>query len=167
MGKFLLGLLTGFILVVLIGVIGFFALASLRSKPPRSPMVPRSCSTSRGDLPEKPPIEFSIPGLAERTSITVENVWSMLRRAASDSRVKAVVFEPEASAPVGPPCRKFTRIWKRFRKSGKPLIAWLRSPTLRDYYMATACLEDLHAAHRSAQPEGHRVPADVFQEHAG
>ena len=33
MGKFLLGLITGVILVVLIGVIGFFAIASLRSKP--------------------------------------------------------------------------------------------------------------------------------------
>ena len=32
MGKFLLGLVTGAILVVLIGVIGFFAVASLRAE---------------------------------------------------------------------------------------------------------------------------------------
>ncbi len=34
MGKFLLGLITGAILVILICVLGFFALASLKSKPP-------------------------------------------------------------------------------------------------------------------------------------
>ena len=28
---------------------------------------------------------------------------------------------------------------ENFRKSGKPLVAWLQSPGLRDYYMATAC----------------------------
>src|SRR6185312_15141634 len=98
MGKFLLGLLTGAILVVLIGVIGFFAIASLRSKPPAVADGSTLVLHLWGDVPEKPPVEFSIPGFGERNGITVENVWSMLRRAAFDSRIKAVIFEPEGAS---------------------------------------------------------------------
>ena len=97
MGKFLLGLLTGAILTVLVCVIGFFAVASLRSRPATIPDGSTLILHLSGDIPEKSPVEFSIPGFAERPSITVENVWSMLRRAAADPRVKAVVFEPECS----------------------------------------------------------------------
>ena len=138
MGKFLLGLLTGVILVVLVGVIGFFAVASLKSRPATIADGSTLVLHLSGNLPEKPPIEFSIPGLAERTSITVESVWSMLRRAASDSRVKAVVFEPEDVSAGWATMQEVHADLETFRKSGKPLIAWLRSPTLRDYYMATA-----------------------------
>src|SRR3954462_14210444 len=98
MGKFLLGLLTGAILVVLFGVIGFFAIASLRSKPATVADGSTLILHLWGDVPEKPPVEFSIPGLGSRNSITVENVWSMLRRAAVDSRIKAVIFEPEGAS---------------------------------------------------------------------
>jgi protease-4 len=138
MGKFLLGLLTGAILVVLIGVIGIFAVASLRSKP----AVVADGSTLvlhlSGSVPEKPPIEFSIPGFGERASITVENVWSMLRRAATDPRIKAVVFEPEGVSCGWGTMQEIRGDLENFRKSGKPLVAWLKSPGLRDYYMATA-----------------------------
>lgn len=138
MGKFLLGCLTGAILIVLIGVIGFFAVASLRSKPATVADGSTLILHLSGDIPEKPPIEFSLPGVGERPSITVENVWSMLRRAASDPRVKAVVFEPEDVASGWGSMQEIHADLENFRKSGKPLIAWLKSPGLRDYYMATA-----------------------------
>jgi protease-4 len=142
MGKFLLGLLTGAILVVLIGVIGFFALASLRSKPATIADGSTLVLHLWGDVPEKPPVEFSIPGLGsgfgERSGTTVENVWSMLRRAAADSRIKAVIFEPEGASVGWATMQEIHADLETFRKSGKPLVAFLKSPTLRDYYMATA-----------------------------
>ncbi len=138
MGKFLLGILTGFILVVLIGVIGFFAIASLRTKPATIADGSTLVIHLWGDVPEKPPIEFSIPGLTEHNSITVENVWSMLRRAAADSRVKAVIFEPEGATIGWGAMQEIHADLENFRKSGKPLVAWLESPSLRDYYMDTA-----------------------------
>ncbi len=138
MGKFLLGLLTGAVLVILIGVIGFFAIASLRSKPPAVADGSTLVLHLWGDVPEKPPVEFSIPGLGERNGITVENVWSMLRRAAFDSRIKAVIFEPEGASVGWATMQEIHADLENFRKSGKPLIAFLKSPTLRDYYMATA-----------------------------
>jgi len=138
MGKFLLGLITGVILVVLIGVIGFFAIASLRSKPATIADGSTLVLHLSGEVPEKPPIEFSIPGLGERPSITVENVWSMLRRAATDSRIKAVIFEPEGASLGWGAMQEVRADLENFRKSGKPLVAWLKSPSLRDYYMASA-----------------------------
>jgi protease IV len=138
MGKFLLGLITGVILVVLIGVIGFFAIASLRSRPATIADGSTLVLHLWGDVPEKPSIEFSIPGITEHNSITVENVWSMLRRAAADSRVKAVIFEPEGATVGWGAMQEIRSDLENFRKSGKPLVAWLKSPSLRDYYMATA-----------------------------
>ncbi|HVW09781.1 MAG TPA: signal peptide peptidase SppA [Bryobacteraceae bacterium] len=138
MGKFLLGLLTGAILVVLIGVIGFFAVASLRSRPPAVAQDSTLILHLWGDVPEKPPVEFQIPGVVSRNSITVENVWSMLRRAAQDNRIKAVIFEPEGASVGWATMQEIHGDLEAFRKSGKPIYAYLQSPSLRDYYMATA-----------------------------
>jgi protease-4 len=138
MGKFLLGLLTGVILVVLIGIIGFFAIASLRAKPASIADGSTLILHLSGEVPEKPSVEFSIPGIGQRSSITVENVWSMLRRAATDSRIKAVIFEPEGASVGWGAMQEIHTDLENFRKSGKPLVAWLKSPSLRDYYMATA-----------------------------
>ncbi|HEY4088317.1 MAG TPA: signal peptide peptidase SppA [Bryobacteraceae bacterium] len=138
MGKFLLGLVTGAILIVLIGVIGFFAIASLRSKPPAVAEDSTLVLHLWGAVPEKPPVGFDIPGVASRNSITVENVWSMLRRAAQDNRIKAVIFEPEGADVGWGTMQEIRADLEAFRKSGKPLYAFLKSPSLRDYYMATA-----------------------------
>jgi len=138
MGKFLLGLVTGAILIVLIGVIGFFAIASLRSKPPAVAEDSTLVLHLWGSVPEKPPVEFDIPGVVSRNSITVEMVWSMLRRAAQDNRIKAVIFEPEGADVGWGTMQEIRADLEAFRKSGKPLYAFLKSPNLRDYYMATA-----------------------------
>src|SRR6266699_1943117 len=138
MGKFLLGLLTGAVLVVLIFVIGIFAVASLRSKPATIADGSTLILRLNGDVPEKPRVDVSIPFLQQRTPVTVENVWSMLRRAAADSRIKAVVFEPEGANAGWAKMQEIRADLEQFRKSGKPLIAYLKAPGTREYYMATA-----------------------------
>ena len=82
MGKFLLGIITGAILIVLVGVVGFFAIASLKSKPPTVADGSTLVIHLSGDIPERPPVEIPLPFLGDRPSVTVLNVWSMLRRAA-------------------------------------------------------------------------------------
>src|SRR5580704_11889100 len=98
MGKFLLGLITGAILIVVIGVIIFFAIASLKSKPATVAEGSTLILSLSGEVPEKPPMDYQIPFLQEKTPLTVENVWSLLKRAASDARIKALVLEPEGVA---------------------------------------------------------------------
>ncbi len=141
MGKFLLGLLTGAVLIVLIGVIAVFSVLSLRTKP--APVADGSTLILhlRGDVPETPPVGLpaSIPFLQPETPLTVEDVWSMLRSAASDSRIRAVVFEPEGASPGWAKMQEIRGDLEQFRKSGKPLFAYLKSPDARAYYMASAC----------------------------
>jgi protease-4 len=139
MGKFLLGLVTGAVLIVLILVIGVFAAASLKSKPPTVAEGSTLILRLSGDVPEKPALDFSIPILNEKTTVTVENVWSVLRHAAADPRIKAIVFEPEDAGVGWANMQEIRADLIEFRKSGKPLYAYLKAPGTREYYMATAC----------------------------
>jgi protease-4 len=139
MGKFLLGLLTGAVVTVLIIVIGVFAIASLRTKPAAIADGSTLILHLSGDAPETPPVDVSIPFLQPRAPVTVENIWSMLRHAAADPRIKAVVFEPSGATVGWAKMQEIRADLEQFRKSGKPLIAYLRTASTRDYYMASAC----------------------------
>jgi protease-4 len=138
MGKFLLGVLAGVILVALFIVIGVFAVASFRTRPARVADGSTLILHLQGDIPETPPA-VSIPFLQTETPVTVENIWSMLRRAASDARIKGVIFEPEGATPGWAKMQEIHADLEQFRKSGKPLTAYLKRPNSREYYMATAC----------------------------
>jgi protease-4 len=139
MGKFLLGLLTGAVVVVLIIVIAVFAVASLRTKAPVIADGSTLILHLEGDAPETPPVDVSIPFLQEHPPVTVENIWSILRHAASDSRIKAVLFEPQGTTVGWAKMQEIRADLEQFRKSGKPLIAYLKAANMRDYYMASAC----------------------------
>lgn len=138
MGKFLLGIVTGAILIVLIGIIGFFAIASLKSKPPSVADGSTLVIHLTGDVPERPPVDIPLPFLEDK-AITVLNVWSMLRRAAADSRIKAVVLEPDGAQIGWAKMQEIRADIETFRKSGKPIYAYLKAPSTREYYIASAC----------------------------
>src|SRR5579872_4326426 len=95
MAKFLFGVITGVVLVVLTVVLLIFAAVRLREKPPQ--LADNSVLVLRleGSIPEKPPVE--LPDFLSRgPSVTVFNVWSSLRKAAVDPHIKAIVLEPES-----------------------------------------------------------------------
>jgi len=139
MGKFLLGLMTGAVLVVLIVVIGALAVASFRTRPPSVADGSTLILRLQGDVPEKPPTDLNLPFFEQQQPLTVEEIWSVLRKAAADSRIKAVVFEPQDAGVGWAKMQEIHADLEQFRKSGKPLIAYLKSPGTREYYMATAC----------------------------
>ncbi len=91
-----------------------------------------------GDLPEAPPVQIPIPFLQQEQPMTVLDVWQLLRKAAGDPRIRAIVLEPR-DLDIG--WAKLEEIHDdvlNFRKSGKPVYAYLRGPTAREYYIATA-----------------------------
>ena len=92
-----------------------------------------------GEVPEVPPVDFPLPFLAGRNRVTVQNVWAMLRRAAVDPRIQAVILEPDGLDLGWAKMQEIRADLEQFRKSGKPLVAYLRAPGLREYYLATAC----------------------------
>ncbi|HWE52689.1 MAG TPA: signal peptide peptidase SppA [Bryobacteraceae bacterium] len=136
MTRFLIGVATGIALIIILSAaVAWYAFH------PRMPSVADGSTLILhigGDIPEKPPIDLGLPFVQQRT-VTVEDLWSMLRHAASDSRIKAVVFEPEGASPGWAKMQEIHADLEQFRKSGKPLVAYLKSPGSRDYYMATAC----------------------------
>src|SRR6059036_563181 len=139
MAKFLIGLVTGAILVVLLGVVVVFSLARFGTE--KRVAVPDNATLLlrlEGDIPERPPMEFPIPFFEEHTASTVKEVWELLRKAAADSRIKAVVFEPRNLDAGWAKLEEIRADLEQFRKSGKPLVAFLKGPGTREYYLATA-----------------------------
>jgi len=139
MAKFLFGLITGVVLCVVGLLVLFFAVArSFRESPP--PVAQNSVLQLQleGDIPERPPVDVPFGALADRPAPTVTNIWMLLRKAAVDARIKAIVLEPESLSVGWGKLEEFRADLERFKKSGKPLYAWLKTPGSREYYLATA-----------------------------
>src|SRR5258706_9950449 len=47
-----------------------------------------------GDMPEQPPVELPIPFLEQQQPMTIVDTWQLLKRAAADPKIKALVLEP-------------------------------------------------------------------------
>jgi len=96
MKKFLLGILVGLVLSGLCLVILVFALARLGSA--RKPSVADGSILVlklEGPIPERAPEEFPLPIFEQQSPATVQEVWDILRKAAVDARIKAVVLMPQ------------------------------------------------------------------------
>ena len=179
MAKFLIGLITGVALVFL--AIGLFVLLLLRfqSKPPdiadNSVLVLRL----QGDIPEKHPLELPAIFGQGGGGLTIANVWMALRKAAADSRIKAVVLEPEDLSIGWARLEELRADVEQFRKSGKPVFAYLRAPGTREYYVALAAdhiylgpaeplmLKGLRAESMSFKNTLDKIGVSVEVEHAG
>ncbi len=137
MVKFFLGLATGVALVFITIILLFFAAVRYREKPPE--IADNSVLVIRlsGDVPEKAPIE--LPDFLDGTpAVTVPGVWTNLKKAAADSHIKAAVVETEGLSAGWAKLEELRGDLAQFRKSGKPVYAYLRTPSGRDYYVATA-----------------------------
>ena len=139
MAKFLSGILTGFLLIILIVVLAAVALTSRGTKSRTISDGSTLILRLSGDIPEKPALAFDIPFLPQRNQVTVEGVWNILRHAAADPRIKAILFEPEGTTLGWAKMQEIRADLETFRKSGKPLIAYLKAPGTREYYLASAC----------------------------
>jgi protease IV len=139
MGKFLLGVLTGLVLVFLMLVLLVVAAFRFREKAPVVADGSTLVLRLNGEVPERAPIELPLPFLEDRNALTVANVWGLLRRAAADGRIKALVIEPGDLQIGWGKMQELRADIDAFRKSGKPAIAYLRTPGTREYYLATAC----------------------------
>jgi protease-4 len=137
MVKFLIGLATGVALVFLSVILLFVVALRFRESPPviagNSVLVLRLS----GELPEKPPIELPSFVSDDHTPLTVIGVWSALEKAAADSRIKAVVLQPEGLSAGWAKLEELRIDIDKFKKSGKPVFAYLRQPGTREYYVAS------------------------------
>ena len=138
MVKFLIGLITGVLLVFLAFFFLVFVLFQFREKPPRIAENSVLVLRLEGNIPEKPPLELPAFLGAGGPGLTVANVWMTLQKAAADSHIKAIVLEPDGLSTGWAKLEEIRASVERFRKSGKPVYAFLRAPSTRDYYVALA-----------------------------
>jgi protease-4 len=138
MGKFLLGVATGLVLVFLTIVLLIFAALRFREKPPSIAANSVLLLRLQGEIPEKPPVELPALFGGDGPRLTLSGVWTTLKKAAADSNIKAIVLEPEGLAGGWGKLEEIRSDLEQFRKSGKPVYAYLRTAGGREYYVASA-----------------------------
>ena len=139
MGKFLLGVLVGGIVTVLVIVICVLAIGKIFS--PKQPTVASNSAlvlSLNGDVPEAAPVGIDIPFFQSQPVPTIRDVWTSLRQAASDNRIKALVIQPQGLSVGWGRLEEIHQEILAFKKSGKPVYAFLESPGSREYYLASA-----------------------------
>jgi protease-4 len=138
MAKFLVGVLTGGILAIVIGIIIFFSFARMRDRTPDVEANSVLYLRLNGEIPERVAVDYPIPFLKSSDTLTVSDIWGVLRKAAADSRIKAVILLPEDLSLGWGKMQEIRTDIEQFRKSGKPVYAFLKTPSAREYYIASA-----------------------------
>ena len=91
-----------------------------------------------GDLPEQAPVDFGVPFFSEEQSLSMAENWQLLRNASADSRIKAIMLEPRGLSVGWAKLEELRSDIINFKKSGKPVYAYLRGAGMREYYVASA-----------------------------
>ena len=139
MWKFLLGVLVGIVVAIFGAFVILLAIGrSFANKPPSVTANSALVVTLRGDVPEAAPVDVGVPFFQQQTAPTVRDLWTSFREAAKDNRIKAVVLEPQRLIAGWGRLQEIRQEIVEFKKSGKPVYAFLQSPGSREYYLASA-----------------------------
>jgi protease IV len=139
MAKFFLGIFIGIIVAVFGSLILLFAIGrAFSNKQPtiagRSILV----LTLEGEIPETAPVELPFPIGRQQSAPTVRDLWTSLHQAAGDQRVKAILLQPRSVGAGWAKLQEIRHEIVEFKKSGKPVYAYLQSAGSREYYLASA-----------------------------
>jgi protease-4 len=136
---FVIGILATGLVIVLVGFAVVRLAASYGGERPVTVADNSSLMLNlEGAVPEQAPVEVAIPYLQQQPPLTVLDTWKLLRRAASDTRVKALVLEPRGLDAGWAKLEELRAEIIAFKQSGKPVYAYLRNAGTREYYLATA-----------------------------
>jgi len=143
MKNFFLGFAIGIVFVGLVGVLLIFAAVRLAGSygAERPVMVSDNSAlilNLEGAVPEQAPVDVAIPYFQQQPPLTVLDTWKLLRRAAGDTKVKALILEPRGLDAGWAKLEELRAEILAFKQSGKPVYAYLRNATMREYYLATA-----------------------------
>jgi hypothetical protein len=94
MRKFALGVVVGLLFAGLVVLIVAAAAMRFGERPPVVADGSTLVLHLEGELPEQPQVALPIPFLEDQQPMTVVETWQLLRKAAVDSRIKALVLEP-------------------------------------------------------------------------
>lgn len=89
--------------------------------------------TQEASMPTFSGMSFSMP----ETSVGLWDAVRAIDAAAADPGVKCIFLRPEGASGGMASIEELRRALADFRKSGKPVVAWLESPGNGSYYLAT------------------------------
>ncbi|HEV8037584.1 MAG TPA: signal peptide peptidase SppA [Bryobacteraceae bacterium] len=163
MKNFVIGVVVGVVVSGLTALILIFAFIKLVGSFGERPVSVADASTLvfklEGEVPEKSPPEIPLPLFQDQTPMTVEQIWDTFRKAAADSRIKGIIFEPRGLEMGWAKMQEIHDEILQFKKSGKPIISYLRGPSAREYYLAAATDKIFLAPEDSLDLKGLRVEA--------
>lgn len=138
MAKFLLGILSGVVLTVLT-VFAMILVAATFGTP--APSVEEdSVLTIRlqGDIPEYSRTDFSFEFMRSGPPPTLLDLRDTLHHAAGDDRIRALLLDFRGLAIGWGKAQEIRWAVETFKKSGKPVFAFLSAAATSDYYIASA-----------------------------
>lgn len=164
MWKFIVGVVVG----VVVTIVGFFIVlfAIGRIFATKEPTVAANSVLVldlSGDVPEAAPVEIPIPFIEGQAVPTVRDVWTSLLEAAKDNRIKAVLLEPHGLSSGWGKLQEFRQEIADFKKSGKPVYAFLQSPGSREYYLASVADKIFLSTDDDLDVKGFRVGEMYFK----
>ncbi|HEY4365238.1 MAG TPA: signal peptide peptidase SppA [Bryobacteraceae bacterium] len=145
MGKFFLGFAVGVVALGLLAVLMVVVAIKMGSPKPSVPSNAALVLHLEGDVPEQAPVDVPIPFLEGQQPMAMAEVWRMLQAAAADSKIKSLVIEPRGLTAGWAGLEELRADILAFKKSGKPVHAYLRGAATHDYYVATAA-DDIYMA---------------------
>ena len=163
MKKFLLGILAGIVIAGVAGVVFMFALVRWSAQKPQVPDSGILVMNLEGPVPEGLAEVPPIPALARQTPLAVVEWWSILRAAGKDSRVKALLLRPRRVSAGWAKMQEIRTGIEAFKKSGKPVYAWLETPGLREYYLASSANRIYMAPEDYLNVKGLRIQAMYYK----
>jgi protease IV len=138
MKKFLLGFVIGLAFAGLVVLIIGVAAMRFGDRPPTVAEGSILVLHLEGEMPEQPQVAMPIPFLEDQQPMTVVETWQLLRKASSDSRIKALVLEPRGLQVGWAKLEELRTSILAFKKTGKPVYVYLRGAGTKEYYVATA-----------------------------
>lgn len=138
MKKFLLGLLCGILLAGVVGVVAALVFARIGDSKPTIAGGSTLVLHLEGDLPERPSTDLGLPFGPSDNQVTVTELWQQIRAAGKDSKVKALILMPRGFAGGWAKTEELRANLAEFKKSGKPVYAFLRAPRTPDYLVASS-----------------------------
>lgn len=163
MKKFLLGILAGVVIAGVAGVVIVFALVRWSAQKPHVPDTGLLVMNLEGSVPEGLAETPPIPALARQAPLAVVEWWSTLRAAGKDSRVKGMLLRPRHVSAGWAKLQELRAGIEAFKRSGKPVYAWLETPSLREYYLASAADRIYLAPEDYLNVKGLRIEAMYYK----
>ena len=138
MVKYLLGVLSGFVLAILFALAILVVVVMVQSAEPAIPSDAVLEIRLSGPVPEHIPTDFSLEFLESGTPPTLLQIRNAFKKAAKDDRIRAIVLRCGGLSVGWGKAQEIRWAIEEFKESGKPVVAFLQVGSSLDYLIASA-----------------------------